>query len=58
MRDKIVLSILGREFISDFEQGKDDLIMKALKMAFTEIDELKEKNKVLNDKINSVRKVK
>ena len=58
MRDVIILNIAGREFTSDSEQGKDDVIFKALKEAFTEIDELKEKNKLLNDKINSIRKVK
>jgi len=45
MRDVIVLNISGREFVSDFEQGKDDVILKALKEAFAEIDDLKAKNK-------------
>jgi len=58
MKDITTVIIAEREFIIDMNQSKDDVILKALTKAFMEIDELKEKNRTLNDKINSIKKIK
>lgn len=52
--------ILGnREFeVSLYDSTGSELFFKALDAAFKEIDELKIQNETLNEKLNSLRKVK
>ncbi len=50
--------IVGREFNVPMYDNQTDVLFQALTKAFEEIDELKASNTKLNDKINSLRKVK
>lgn len=51
-------NIQGREFETQPENYQEDITLQALKQAFLEIDELKDANKKLNDKLNAIRKSK
>ena len=51
-----IIVIENREFQIQDEEEIFDLLTKALRGAFKEIDEIKEVNKKLNDKINSLSK--